>query len=130
MPVPTGEAQAKSLASRLGLLFEVVLAMLQSRLGLVSLELREEFVHWTGAALLAALAFFLGQLGLLLLTLAVVALFPEHAALTLALCGGLYLAAAAACIVTLRQRLKVRPPPFSDSVAELKKDREWLSSLN
>jgi uncharacterized membrane protein YqjE len=104
--------------------------MLQSRLGLVSLELREEFVHWTGSALLAALAFFLGQLGLLLLTLAIVALFPEHAALGLALAGGLYLAGAAACVVSLRQRLKDRPPPFSDSVAELKKDREWLSSLN
>jgi uncharacterized membrane protein YqjE len=130
MPDRPGEGQGRGLAARARQLLEVLVTMFQSRFELASLELREELVRWMGVVLLAAAAFFFGQLGLLLLTLAFVALFPEHAALALAVAAGLYLAATVICIVAVRQRLKDRPPPFADSVAELKKDREWLSSLN
>jgi uncharacterized membrane protein YqjE len=126
----SGTGQGGGLLARVRQLTGVFLAMFESRFELASLELREELVHWFSLAILAAMAFFLGQLGLLLLTCAMVALFPDHAALTLAIAGGLYLATAIACVLSLRQRLKERPPPFGDSVAELKKDREWLSSMN
>ena len=125
-----GEGQGRGLAARTRQLLEVLLTMFQSRFELASLELREELVRWMSVVLLAAGAFFFGQLGLLLLTLAFVALFPERAALAFAVAGGFYLAATVACIVAVRQRLRNRQPPFADSVAELKKDREWLSSLN
>jgi uncharacterized membrane protein YqjE len=87
--------------------------MIESRLELASLEFREELLHWISVMLLAGLAFFLGQIGLLLLTLAMVALFPDHAVLTLGIAGSLYLAGAIACVVTLRQRLKGSPAALS-----------------
>jgi uncharacterized membrane protein YqjE len=130
MPVQPGAEQGRGLAARVRQILDVLLSMVQSRFELASLELREEMLRWLGAAFLAAAAFFAGQLGLLLLTLAIIALFPDHLVLTLALAGGVYLAAAVACIVFLRRQLNDRPPPFGDSVAELKKDREWLNSLN
>lgn len=130
MPEIPGQGQGRGLLERVQQLVRVILTMLESRLELASLELREELIHWISIAILAALAFFLGQIGLLLLTLAAVALFPEHAVLTLGIAGSLYLAGAIACVVHLRNRLKFRPPPFADSVAELKRDREWLSTLN
>jgi uncharacterized membrane protein YqjE len=126
----SGAGQGRGLVARVRQFMGVLLAMVESRFELASLELREELAHWLSLAVLAAMAFFLGQLGLLLLTCAMVALFPEHAALTLAVAGGIYLATAIACVISLRQRLKDRPPPFGDSVAELKRDREWLSSMN
>jgi uncharacterized membrane protein YqjE len=130
MPDHPGAGQGGGLRARARRLLEVILTMIESRLELASLEFREELLHWISVVLLAGLAFFLGQIGLLLLTLAMVALFPGHEVLTLGIAGSLYLAGAIACVVTLRQRLKDRPPPFVDSVAELKKDREWLSTLN
>jgi uncharacterized membrane protein YqjE len=130
MPDDPGAGQGGGLRARVRQLLGVVLTMIESRLELASLEVREELLRWINVVLLAGLAFFLGQIGLLLLTLAMVALFPGHAVLTLGIAGSLYLAGAIACVVTLRQRLKDRPPPFVDSVAELKRDREWLSSMN
>lgn len=130
MSTDSGAGPGGGLGARLRRVLEVALTMLQSRFELASLELREEMLRWLGVAFLAAAAFFAGQLGLLLLTLAMVALFPGYAALTLSLAGGLYLAGAAACLLLLRRQLKDRPPPFGDSLDELKKDREWLSSLN
>jgi uncharacterized membrane protein YqjE len=130
MSTPAGAEGGRGLTARLRRVLEVLLTMLQSRFELASLELREEMLRWLGVVFLGALAFFAGQLGLLLLTLAVVALFPEQAAWTLAVAGGLYLAGAAGCLLFLRRQLKDRRAPFGDSVAELKKDREWLSSWN
>ncbi len=126
----SGEGQKLSLVARTRHLLEVLLMMLQSRFQLASLELQEEIVRWLGLAVLALMGFFFGQLALLLLTLSIVALFPEHTALALAVSGGLFLLVTGACVTTLLRRLKERPPPFADSMAELKKDREWLSSLN
>lgn len=130
MPDDRGAEQGRGLVARVRQSLGVLLTMIENRLELASLEVREELVHWISVILLAALAFFLGQIGLLLLTLALIALFPDHAVLTLGIAGGFYLAIAIACVVNIRQRLKDRPPPFADSVAELKRDREWLSSLN
>jgi uncharacterized membrane protein YqjE len=130
MPEIPGAGQGSGMLGRLRHLLDTISAVLCNRLQLAALELREEFTLWLGAFLLAAMAFFLGQLGLLLLTLALVALFPEHAAVILGMAGLVFLAAAISCVVTLRQRLRDRPPPFEESSAELKKDREWLSTLN
>jgi uncharacterized membrane protein YqjE len=130
MPDDAGAGQGGGLRARVREMLGLILTMIESRLELASIEVREEVLRWLNVVLLAALAFFLGQIGLLLLTLAMVALFPGHAVLTLGIAGTLYLTGAIACVVTLRQRLKDRPPPFADSVAELKRDREWLSSMN
>jgi uncharacterized membrane protein YqjE len=130
MPEGAGAERGQGMGGRVRRIVDALFSMVQSRFELASLELREEMYRWLAVWFLLAAGLFAGQLALLFLTLAVVAMFPEHLGLVLALAGGVYLAATVACIAALRRRLKGRPPPFSDTMAELKKDREWLNSLN
>jgi uncharacterized membrane protein YqjE len=116
--------------SRLRRILNSLIAALENRVQLFGLEFREEKLRVAEAVLLGAIAFFFAQLGLLLLTLALAFLFRENAVWVLALCGVLYGAIALACGALLRSRLRNRPPPFSGTVTELKKDREWLNSIN
>lgn len=115
---------------RLRRLGGTIVAALQNRIELFALEFREEKLRFSEALLLGGLSLFFAQLGLLFLTLALAVLFRDNAVWILALAGLLYTAICVCLALTLRKRLKNRPPPFSGTAAELKKDREWLSSLN
>jgi uncharacterized membrane protein YqjE len=124
------EPSSKLPFSRMRRILSSILAALENRVQLFGLEFREEKLRVAEALLLGALAFFFAQLGLLLLTLALAFLLRDKAVWVLALCGLLYGAIALWCGIVLRRRLRDRPPPFSGTVAELKKDREWLKSLS
>lgn len=116
--------------SRLRRILNSLIAALENRVQLIGLEFREEKLRVAEAALLGAIAFFFAQLGLLLLTLALAFLFRDHSVWILAVCGVVYGAIALACGALLRNRLRNRPPPFSGTVTEFKKDREWLNSIH
>jgi uncharacterized membrane protein YqjE len=107
-----------------------IAAALQNRIELLGLELREEKLRLLEVALLGAVGFFFAHLGFLFLTLALAVLLREQAVWILAVAGAVYAALAAWCGLAVRRRLRNWPPAFSGTVAELKKDREWLSSLN
>jgi uncharacterized membrane protein YqjE len=125
-----GETAAGVGLSRLRRIGSTLLGVVQTRIELFALELREEKLRLAESLLWAAGLFFFGQIGLLLLTLALVLALREHAVLVLLLFGAAYAGMAIACGFALRQRLKNRPSPFSGTVEELKKDREWLSLNN
>lgn len=126
MDQPTSETPQGLLASlrRMG---TTLLATLQTRLELFTLELEEEKDRLLLLLLGAAIACFFGFLAVIFLTLAVVAACP--AAVRPYVLGGfglLYLAGASGLALALRKRWRDRPRPFAATLEEVKKDVEAL----
>jgi len=103
---------------------------LENRGELLLVELREEehrvieLIVWAGAVCA------LGMMFLVVLTGTVIFLFRED--LRIYAAGGFclaYLAGGVFGYLNLRALLEGISTPFRDSIAELKKDREWLESL-
>ena|SRR6266487_5372503 len=107
------------------------LALVQNRLELFALELKEEkcrFIEilvWTSAAVL------LGVMAVTMVTFTVVFLFWESARVYVLVGFCLfYVISAIAAFAGLRRRLKNQPLPFAESLNEIKKDRECLPPRN
>src|SRR2546422_601079 len=105
----------------------VFIAILQTRLDLLSTELTEERERLKEAILLAVVILFCASLGVLLLTIFVVATFwDSHRFLVL---GGFilfYFGLALIAALILRKRALSRPRLFSATLSELHKDHEHL----
>ncbi len=103
--------------------------ILRTRGELLSTELEEEAVRLRELFLYSAAALFFLGFGLLLSTLFIIAIFWETAGLYVL--GGFaffYLAGGVITALTIRHKLKTRPPLFSATLAELGKDHDRLSS--
>jgi len=106
---------------------ETVLAIVQTRLDLLFTELEEERERVKEIVLLALVSLFCLSLGVLLLTLFVVAIFWEtHRLSVLAGLAVIYLGVATAVGLILRKKAMSKPRLFSATMAELSKDRERL----
>jgi uncharacterized membrane protein YqjE len=114
----------------MGQLARTVLALLVDRFELLALETREEALRLMELVVWLVIACFLVQAGLVFLTLALAAAFPEQAVWIFGMATLLCVAGLGGSVCLLRRRLTQRPPPFAGTVAELRKDREWLSFLN
>jgi uncharacterized membrane protein YqjE len=102
-------------------------AVFHTRLELFVTELEEERERLKQALLLTLLVFFGFSLGLILLTIFVVALFWERGWVYAV--GGLsafYLAMGTVAGILLRQNFLLRQGMFRSSLDELAKDRDWL----
>lgn len=109
-------------AARLGGLGAEVLG---DRLELAALELREAKIRFLQVLILALAGTALCLLGLTLALITVILVLPEHLRLAaLAAAAALCLLAGAVNLFRLKRRLSAQPPPFSQSLAELQKDRE------
>jgi len=105
------------------------LAQLQNRIELFSVELQEEKARLLRTVVLAAGVFFLAGVAVVMVTLTIIWLAGESARMPLLiLFSVLYLAGAVAGFLALRKLILSTPPPFQDTISELKKDRDWLSS--
>ena len=108
-----------------------ILALTHRRLELAALELQEEKYRLIDLLLRAAALVVLGILTLVSATALVVVTFWERSpVVTLAIVTGLYALGALMVALGIRAKLKASPPPLSDTIAELKKDREWLHDKN
>ena len=106
------------------------LAALQNRGELLLVELQEEKYQLIELFIWVAAVCFLGMMFIIVLTGTVILLFPEGQRVYAA--GGfclLYLLGAVLALLNLKALVKQVSLPFSDSIAEVKKDREWLESL-
>jgi len=106
------------------------IAALQNRGELFIVEFEEEKNRALELLIWAVAACFMGMMFLAVLTVTVICLFRPD--LRIYAAGGfcvLYLLGAVLALLNLRALSKNCPPPFSDSIAEMKKDREWLESL-
>ena len=104
-------------------------AIAQTRLELLGNELQEYGIHGLRMLALIAVALFCGATGVLLVTAwIVIALWDEHRLLTLGVLALLYFAGCAAALFALKARAAGRPKLFAASLAELRRDRDLLSS--
>lgn len=119
----SGEGWLASLR-RLG---DSVLALAQNRVELFAVELQEEKLRVLRLALWGVVALTLAAGGLLVVV-GVVALFLWQAAGYWGLAGwaGVLLGLSAFLYWRLRQSIVQGPPPFADTLAEFRKDRECL----
>jgi uncharacterized membrane protein YqjE len=116
-----------------GLLRRLVLtgvAALQNRGQLLQVELQEEKNRVIELFIWAAVACFLAFFFVVVFTGTIILLFPED--LRIYAAGGfslLYLVGAVLALLNLKALVKSAAAPFADTMAEVKKDREWLESL-
>jgi uncharacterized membrane protein YqjE len=106
------------------------LAALQNRGELLQVELQEEKNRVVELFIWAAVACFLAFFFVVVLTGTIILLFPDD--LRIYAAGGfslLYLVGAVLALLNLRALVKSAAMPFAETMAEVKKDREWLESL-
>jgi uncharacterized membrane protein YqjE len=107
------------------------LAVLENRIELFSVELEEQKVRVVRVLVLAGAAIFLGNTALLAVSAAIVLMAGEAARLPVLIgLSVLYFLAALGAFLALRKELRSAPPPFRDTVAEIKKDVDWLDPRN
>jgi uncharacterized membrane protein YqjE len=124
-PPPTGIVESLRKLGRTGI------AVLQNRLELLSVELEEQKVRLSKVLALAGAAIFLGNAALLTISAAIVVLAGEKARLAaLVVLSAIYILGALWAALALRKEMRAAPQPFQESVAELKKDGEWLNHPN
>lgn len=106
-----------------------LLSALHTRGELFVTELEEEKTRVVELLIWAMAAGFLGMMFLALFTGVIIFLFPHDLRIYAAIgfCV-LYLAGAIFALLNLKALIKSGPPPFSDTINELKKDRACLES--
>lgn len=117
----------KDLAASTKELLSLFLALAENRLELLALELREEQIRLIRLCVWVAVAVATGLLTLILATIAVVFLV-DAAHRPAALIGFtlFYLLLALVSVATVLRKLKNYSLPFSQTIAEFKKDRDAL----
>jgi len=117
-----------SAAGRLG---GIAVQILQDRLELLALELRETKIRFVQALLLASIGVAFLMLGLLLLVLVgVYILAPEWRLYGLVAAAAIGLLAGSGTFITLGRHLKRKQSAFDQSLTELKKDTACFSTWN
>ena len=122
-------ARADGLLSSLKRLVTTLVAIGQTRLELLSVELQAERRRLTAMLVFGAAAIFFLACGILLLTLLViVAFWDSNRLLAIGLCALFYFGVGTVLAVLAKQRAAEGSHIFESSLAELSKDRERLSA--
>jgi uncharacterized membrane protein YqjE len=111
------------------ILFGTLLGMARTRLELIATELEEERLHLARLLLYGFLALFFFGLGVLALSLLVIAAFWDtHRLTAITAIVLVYLGSALFCVLCLRRQMRRKPRLFSATLAELDKDRAALTN--
>ena len=122
------EPPAAGLLASLRRLCSNGLALVQNRIELFAVELQEQKIRLVKLLLLTALTVFLGNTAVLVLTATVIILVGKDAhTVALISLSVFYTLAAIISGLLLRRELRSAPPPFADTVSELKKDCDCLN---
>ncbi len=123
-----GDPGSPGLFRSLRNLIDTGLEIIQNRIELFGVELQEERCRLAALIVITAVGLILGTVGALVLTAAVVLAAPQEWRVSVALVvGAAYLAGAALAFHRLHRRLKHSPPPFRETLGQIRKDREWLN---
>jgi uncharacterized membrane protein YqjE len=132
--VATDIDQLPTMFGRLG---DDVMAMLDAKLGLLKLELKEEAAVYTRTVAMIAVGGVLAAVGFAFLNVAVAffisTLFaslgaPLSYAVGFLITGALYLLIGGAIILAMKGRLTKHSPAPARSLEELRKDKQWLKN--
>lgn len=125
MPEP---ASRGGLASSLRSLLGNSLALLQTRLELLSIEAQEERVRLLSLVTYGALAFVLLSFGLMFFALLLtVLLWDSHRLLALGIFTAIFLTGGAIALVAMLRQARTPSKLFAASIAELAQDRAALN---
>jgi uncharacterized membrane protein YqjE len=118
-----------ALAETVGRLAATLLAMIQTRLELASVEMEAQSQRFLGYLLMSLLALFLFGIAIVLAALFVVILFWDTHRIAAVLGMAAVFAAAAGIIgMKVRSGFASEPPLLSATMGELRKDIEFLES--
>ncbi len=107
------------------------LAVLENRAQLFSVELAEQKARLVRVLVLAGAAIFLANTALLTVSATIVVVVGDKARVPVLIGLSLvYILASVWAFVALRKELRSAPPPFQDTISELKKDSECLKPGN
>lgn len=111
----------------LGALASSLVAIVHTRLELLSSDLEEDQQHIFSLLVLALVALFLLGVGVVLVTiLLVVAFWDAHRLLVLGLLAGFFLLSGLTAVAVALHKLRNKPRPFAASLLELYKDRQQI----
>jgi uncharacterized membrane protein YqjE len=117
------ERPEKGLFSSLERMLTTGVALVQTRLALVAVELEEQAQTALGLLLWSIAALFLGSLAILLLAiLVIIAFWDSHRLLAAGLVTGFFAVAAVVAMLVARHLLRTRPRFFGASISELQRD--------
>lgn len=124
-----GAPPAEGVLAALRRLTGNAVALLHTRLELLIAEIEEERTRFVRILLFAVIAAFFLSIGVVTLTIFIILLAWEtHGLLVAGLLAALYLGVGIALAVSVRNLAKTRSRLFSASLAELKRDRDELTS--
>jgi len=122
--MPESDSSPPTLMHTFRRLLETFVAIIESRLTLASVELQEEKSRAIVILMLIGAAMFAAAMAIIALTALVLVLCWSHAAWTL---GGFAVFYTCLAIAGWRALRRVAEKPFlTDTIDQLKKDREWL----
>lgn len=105
-----------------------VVAIVHTRLDLLSTDLEEEREHFVTLTLFALGAFFCLGVGVVLMaSLLVFSVWDSHRLLALGILSAIFMATGVGAITVALKKIKEKPRLFSASLTELRKDRQWLA---
>jgi uncharacterized membrane protein YqjE len=124
-PPPAGIMESLRRLGRTGV------AVVQNRIELFSVEIEEQKVRVVRLLVLAGAAIFLGNTFLLTVSATIVVMVGETARVPVLIgLSVIYFASALWAFLALRKELRSAPPPFQETVSELRKDSQWLNPPN
>lgn len=122
-------SESKGLLASLTTLAATLVAIVRTRLDLLSTELEEDRAHLISLLVMALSALFCLGVGVVLAAILLVVVFWDtHRLLVLGSLTGLFLAGGFAFWGLARHKAKTKPRLFTTSLAELLKDRQHLVS--
>lgn len=128
MTEKTKEA-SKGLLESLTTFAATLLAIVHTRLELLSTELEEERAHLLSLLILTLLALFCFSIGVVLASILLVAVFWEsHRLLVLGALTSVFFAVAIGAAVLMIRKAKAKPRLFAASLSELLKDQQQLDT--
>jgi uncharacterized membrane protein YqjE len=120
-------AQTAGLFASVKTLASTLLGIAQTRLELLASEMEEDRLRMARLMFLSLLAFFFFCLGMVLITLLIIAVFWDtYRLLTIALIAAIYIGFAVGLAIYVMRELRRKPKLFSASLAEFIKDRAML----
>ena len=120
---------SKGLLASLSALATTLVAMIHTRLDLLSTDIEEEREHLLSLVALSLIALFCLMVGVVLMTvLLIVALWETYRLLAIGSLAGVFLTAGLVAWYLVKRKAKAKPRLFLASLLELRKDRQKLDS--